>query len=219
MSQTKAQAYNTIKNASYSGEKRNWMFKIYITLHQKSHQILGEYGKPVPPAKQVRDLIGGINCFNGMMAAALATLLATNNLHADFQEASGYLCNFVAANKSENTTRNISGVGSRGQGGAGRGHSGGRGSDQGRGRGRGGWNYNKKKELSARSYTTEEWGQLIYEQKESLRKLRLIYKRQASAVSSITTQNNNETGNQSSVTHAGDQCAKANKKKKGGIDN
>ena len=44
MSQTKAQAYDTIKNASYSGEKRNWMFEMYITLHQKSHQILEEYG-------------------------------------------------------------------------------------------------------------------------------------------------------------------------------
>ena len=219
MSQTKAQAYNTIKNASYSGEKRNWMFEMYVTLHQKSHQTLEEYGEPVPPAKQVRDLIDGIDRSNGMMAAALATLLATNNLHEDFQAASGYLCNFVAANKSKNTTRNISGVGSGGRGGAGRGHSGGRGSGRGRGRGRGGRNYGNKKELSARSYTTEEWGQLTYEQKESVRKLRLAYKQQASAVSSITTQNNNETGDQSSVTHAGDQFAKVNKKKKGGIDN
>ena len=52
MSQTKAQAYNTIKNSSYSGEKQNWAFKMYVTLHQKSHQILEEYDKPVPPAKQ-----------------------------------------------------------------------------------------------------------------------------------------------------------------------
>ena len=52
-----------------------------------------------------------------------------------------------------------------------------------------------------------------------MRKLRSAYKRQASKVSSITTQNNNETGDQSSVTHAGDQFAKVNKKKKGGIDN
>ena len=148
------------------------------------------------------------------MAAALATLLATNNLREDFQAASGYLCNFVATNKSENQTRNISGVGSGGRGGAGRGHSSGRG----RGRRQGGRNYNKK-ELSARSYTTEEWRQLTYEQKESVRKLRSTYKQQASAVSSITTQNNNETGDQSSVTHAGDQFAKVNKKKKGGIDN
>ena len=219
MSQTKAQAYNTIKNASYSGEKRNWMFKMYVTLHQKSHQTLEEYGKPVPPAKQVQDLINGIDRSNGMMAAALATLLATNNLREDFQAASGYLCNFVAANKSENQTRNISGVGSGGWGGAGRGHSGGRGSDRGRGRRQGGRNYGNKKELSARSYTTEEWGQLMYEQKESVRKLRLTYKRQASAVSSITTQNNTETGDQSSVTHAGDQFAKVNKEKKGRIDN
>ena len=53
MSQTKAQAYDTIKNASYSGEKQNWMFEMCVTLHQKSHQILEEYGKPVPLAKQV----------------------------------------------------------------------------------------------------------------------------------------------------------------------
>ena len=107
MSQTKAQAYNTIKNASYSGEERNWTFKIYVTLHQKSHQILEEFGEPVPPAKQVRDLIDRIDRSNGMMAAALATLLASNNLQEDFQAASGYLCNFVAANKNENQTRNI----------------------------------------------------------------------------------------------------------------
>ena len=59
----------------------------------------------------------------------------------------------------------------------------------------------------------------MYEQKESVRKLRLAYKPQASAVSSTRTQNSNETGNQSSVTHAGNQFAKFNKKKKGGIDN
>ena len=53
MSQTKAQVYDTIKNALYSGEKRNWTFKMYVTLHQKSHQILEEYGKPVPLEKQV----------------------------------------------------------------------------------------------------------------------------------------------------------------------
>ena len=133
LSQTKAQVYDTIKNASYSGEKWNWMFEMYVTLHQKSHQVLEEYGKLVPPAKQVRDLISGIDCSNRMMAMALATLLATNNLCEDFQVVSGYLCNFVAANKSENTTRNISGVESRGRGGAGRGHSGGQGSGQGHG--------------------------------------------------------------------------------------
>ena len=59
----------------------------------------------------------------------------------------------------------------------------------------------------------------MYEQKESVRKLRLAYKQQASAVSSIMTHNNNETGNQSSVTHACNQFAKVNKKKKGRIDN
>ena len=138
---------------------------------------------------------------------ALATLLATNNLCKHFQAASGYLCNFVAENKSENTTRNISGVGSRGLGGAGRGHSGDQGSGRGHGHRQGGQNYNNKKEFSAQSYTTEGWGQLTYEQKESVRKCRLAYKQQASAVSSITTHNNNETGDQSSVTHAGDQFA------------
>ena len=32
-------------------------------------------------------------------------------------------------------------------------------------------------------------------------------------------ENSNETGDQSSVTHASNQFAKGNKKKKGGIDN
>ena len=90
------------------------------------------------------------------MAAALATLLATNNLCEDFQAASDYLCNFVAANKSENQARNISGAVRVGQGGAGRGHSGGLGSGRGHGRGQGGRSYDNNKELSARSYTTEE---------------------------------------------------------------
>ena len=121
--------------------------------------------------------------------------------------------------KAKISPTNISGVGSGGQGDAAKGHSGGQGSGQGCGRGRGGQNYSNKKELSAWSYTTEEWGQLTYEQKESVRKLRLAYKQQASAVSSITTHSKNETGNQSSVTHAGDQFAKANKKMKGRIDN
>ena len=57
------------------------------------------------------------------MAAAITTLLATNNLLEDFQVASGNLCNFVAANKSENQASDISGVGSGCQGGTGRGHS------------------------------------------------------------------------------------------------
>ena len=52
-----------------------------------------------------------------------------------------------------------------------------------------------------------------------MQKLRLACKQQASVISSITTLSNNETGDQSSVTHAGDQFAKAKKKKKGRIDN
>ena len=53
MSQTKAQVYNMIKNASYSNVKQNWIFEMYVTLHQRSHQISEEYGKLVPPANQV----------------------------------------------------------------------------------------------------------------------------------------------------------------------
>ena len=80
----------------------------------------------MPPAKQVQDLIDRIYCTNRVMTTALATLLATIYLQEDYQVAICYLCNFVAANKSENQTRNFSGVGSGGCGGAGRGHSGGR---------------------------------------------------------------------------------------------
>ena len=73
LSQTKTQAYNVIKNASFSGEKQKWVFKMYITFYQRSHQILEEYGKTVPPAKQVQDLINKINCSKRMMDETLAT--------------------------------------------------------------------------------------------------------------------------------------------------
>ena len=66
-----------------------------------------------------------------MMAPALATMLATNNLCEDWQSANAYLCNSVAANKSGNTTWNISGVGSGGQSGTGSDHSGGHSTCQG----------------------------------------------------------------------------------------
>jgi hypothetical protein len=42
---------------------------------------------------------------------------------------------------------------------------------------------------------------------------------QASAVSYIETQNNSDLGDQTNVTHAGDQFAKANKKKEGMNEN
>ena len=60
ISQTKAQTFDMIKSTSYSGEKQNWTFEMYVTLHQKSHQIVEVYGKPVSPVKQGQDLIDGI---------------------------------------------------------------------------------------------------------------------------------------------------------------
>ena len=110
MSQIKAQAYETIKNASYSGQKQNWMINMYGTIHSKNHQNLEEYGRLVPQTQQVRDQIDGIDYSNKMMAAALATLLAANYLCEDIPAAFGYLCKFIADNKSETNTMSISGV-------------------------------------------------------------------------------------------------------------
>ena len=42
-----------IQNVSCNGEKWNWKFKMLITLDQKNRQILEEYGKLVPSAKEV----------------------------------------------------------------------------------------------------------------------------------------------------------------------
>ena len=161
-----------IQNVSCNGEKWNWKFKMLITLDQKNRQILEEYGKLVPSAKEVWHWIDGINQSNQRMATALPTLHATKNLYEDFQAASGSLWNFVAANKSENQTRNISEIWSGGRDGAGRGHSEGQNSGWSCGHWCGGQNYSKKEELFAQSYTTQEWGQLMYEQKESVQKLR-----------------------------------------------
>ena len=62
-------------------------------------------------------------------------------------------------------------------------------------------------------------GQLMYEHKESVQKLWLAYKQQASEVPSITTQNINELGYHSSNTHNGNHFANVYKKKKGSNGN
>ena len=82
---------------------------MYVTLHQKSHQILEEYGKLVPQTKQVQDFIDGIHCSHSMMAAALSLHVAINTGEY-FPAVFGYLCSVLAANKIEISTRDISGA-------------------------------------------------------------------------------------------------------------
>jgi hypothetical protein len=101
------------KRDSQAFEKQNWAFKMYVTSHKKCYQALEEHSKLMPPSKQVQDLIDEIDCSNRIMAA-FATLLSRNNPCEDFQASPVYSCNFIAANKSENTTRLFSGDGSGG---------------------------------------------------------------------------------------------------------
>ena len=118
------------------------------------------------PAKLTQYQNDEINCPNMMMATRLATLLATNNLCGDFQTASGYLCNFVASNKNEGITRNISVLESEDKRATGRSPSCGNSDDQGV---TGAFVEVKfaviRKESTTHSYTTEEWGQLTMQKR------------------------------------------------------
>jgi hypothetical protein len=220
MSATKAAAYDLIRNASYNGEKRNWTFEQYITTFQKSHQILLEYGEPVPEAKKVRDMIDGIDHSSVLMASGIATLKAQPLLLEDFHAASNFLCNFVAANKGS-TPRNISSINSnnsgRGRGGRGRGR--GRGHGGGRG-GRGGRGGNGKGGVDGLgNYTQAEWNKLTSEQQAEVRKKRADNltkrKRNTSGVKSSDSKDASDSAQAdqttSTTSNAGEQFAKFKK--------
>ena len=56
----KQAAYKSITKANYQGPRRNFEFSTYVTIHQRAHQALAKYNKPVPESKKVHDFIEGI---------------------------------------------------------------------------------------------------------------------------------------------------------------
>ena len=209
LSRTKDEAYKTLKNASYSGEKRNWTFEQYVTLHRQAHQTLRKHQEPVPENKKVRDFLDGIDASNNhAITASIAAVKASTDMTNSFDQASNYLANFVSVLKP---SRQISDLNTRGRGqGRGRGRGGGRG--RGRGGGRGG-------KLRAKHYTNTEWHALSPDDQDKVKKMRKDAQKQKRKAAALekqkTKEDKNEDTSEEEELNAGDQFALSRKKKKG----
>ena len=55
-------AANMLRNATYSGSRRNFSFGDYYSRHSKAHVKLQKAGKPMSTEQQVESFIQGIQC-------------------------------------------------------------------------------------------------------------------------------------------------------------
>ena len=129
INRNKEAAYTSIAHAEYLGNRCNFTFEMFVTLHQQAHLDLERYGEAIPESKKVRDLLAGIKDGNVLVdkLAVQASPLFLN----DFTLTTNFLATELDTG-TKRSIRNISQVEARG-GYQGRGQGRGRGRGQGRG--------------------------------------------------------------------------------------
>jgi len=191
----KSAAYASITKARYDGERRNFNFEQYFTIHQKAHLDLETYGEAVPETRKTRDFLNGIH--DPKAAAAKATAIAMPDLLSNFMGLANYIASALDIQLTlTSVERNISEVSrDTGRGNyAGRGRNGrGRGRGGGRGRGRGGGR------APGRTYPWSEWRKLSQEERDRVIAARGKRDRDVSAVGS---QEADAAGDQDGTTQA-----------------
>jgi hypothetical protein len=190
----KDNAYASIANAKYHGERKRFSFETYVTIHQEAYSDLVQYGEQVSEEKRVRDLLQGIKDNSPAANAAKGTILATPNLRNNFSNAVTHLATTLQLSLSLQETRNISTTqtGGPGRNGRGRGRDGGRGRGHGRGRGRG---RGGGRNIYLGSYSPEQWRKLSAEDKK-----RVYDGREQSAQQRLQTQIGGTNRNLSAVS-------------------
>jgi hypothetical protein len=185
----KASAYAKISSAKYSGQRRNFTFDQYVEIHQAAYNTLEELDEAVPETKKVTDFLAGIT--DPRLATAKDLILGDTAKLGDFESCQQYLKTLVY-NKAmqDKHERNVSGLQSD-QKGDKRGK---------RKRSNGGSGHKSTNDISARSYSREEWQKLTAEQREKIRSLRAARKANPTNrtgernTSSLTLQENNDVG-------------------------
>ncbi len=195
-------AYNTIRNATYQGERRNWTFESYYHAHQEAHYDLELYGEMVSENKKVTDFLRGIS--DPMCSVAKGIVLATPEYLNDFTKAALYIVSMlnVTLINNSNQKRNISNVNTK--------------NDKKTGKLRGG------KKLT-RSYSPAEWRALTNEERKKVLEARAEAKAKGNAnrdnkknngsmnssrrnASAVSTNDNNSSGGSDDgeiLVHAG----------------
>jgi len=130
-------AYNTIRNSTYQGERRNWTFQSFYHAHQEVHYDLELYGEIISKNKKVTDFLRGIT--DPTCSVAKGIVLASPEYLNNFTKAALYIVSTLNVTLiNPNQKRNISHVNTGGK------------KCQGKSNGKG----NKK---LTRSYSPAEW--------------------------------------------------------------
>ncbi|MGH7974125.1 MAG: hypothetical protein ACREBR_01265 [bacterium] len=203
-SRRKDEAYKSLGNSLYVGERKNFTFEVYTNIHQKAHQDLMRMGEPVPENRKVQIFMDNIR--DSYLTAGKAAVLASETMSSNFVVAANYLANFVARMKSSfDNDRRVSAFDARrppfGKIGRGRGSGRGRGRGGGRGRGRSG-DHGRSNFGEDKYHSWAEWSKLSQEQKSKIFQLREEKKkRKISAVTTADAVSNNSK----TEDNAGDQ--------------
>jgi hypothetical protein len=215
-------AYRTLKNLFYEGERRGFNFEKFIEKHMECYLELSRHNEPVNESKKVRDFLSRIKASE--LQAAVQQVRATPELAASLTAASNFINLSVVPlkqnprnvggvtaneqNKTKTTQQQTSGGrGNNDKGGRGRGKGwrGGRGGRGGHGRGRG---RSQERGITHTGYYSEQdWQTLsrdqqmqVLEARGTKRSINGVETTQDDVNSTITELTRQQTSNDSTST-------------------
>jgi hypothetical protein len=181
----KAAAYAKIATARYNGQKRTFTFDNYVEVHQGAHNTLLDLNEPGSETKKVTDFLAGIT--DPRLSNAKDLILGDAQKLQDFESCQQYLKTLIY-NKvtQEKHERQVSGIRQDNS----TSYKGRRIEEDGKHTSSGSSN------VTARTYTQEEWSKLTSEEREKVKQLRKARKSKG--------RNGNNTRNTSAVSQTTD---------------
>ncbi len=153
----KASSYAKILAAKYSGQRHNFTFDQYVDIHQAAYNTLAELDEAVPETKKVADFLAGIS--DPRLATAKDLTLGDTAKLGDFEACQQYLKALVYNTATQDThERNVSGLQSGNP----------KGNGKRNGKKRQGSSKSNAGDVTARSYTRDEWMKVTKEQREKI---------------------------------------------------
>ncbi len=150
----KAAAYAKMIVARYTGHRKTFTFDHYVEAHQATHNTLADLGEAVPEPKKVTDFLAGIT--DPRLYGAKDLVLGNAQKLQDFEACQQYFKSLVY-NKTtqERHERQISGLKQLNKNGKRRGSE-----------------EKHTTEVTARTYSREEWSKFSNEQRDKIKELR-----------------------------------------------
>ena len=101
----KANSYNAIRNALWTGKNSGWTLDKYIQVHQKAHNELVTLDEPVPETKKVSDFLAGIQ--GDALATSKEVIAGDKDKNSSFEACQQYLKSVALVRHTPQSTRGI----------------------------------------------------------------------------------------------------------------